>query len=186
MLNKLMLNKLILDKLVHLTFMPQTKLPIKLLVLLIGCLGLGMAGCRAPAAWPTPPPPTAAPPLPAFVWEIDAATLPALVVAEREASITGNLPLLATLWADDARIVDGRGSVNTDDDYLWAGRAAILDRYALAVFPAPPPPLTLDEIADATLLVDGDRAILHYANDQWRFIQRDGRWWLHELMYSVP
>jgi hypothetical protein len=77
-------------------------------------------------------------------------TLPKLIVVEREASIQGNLPLLATLWAEDGQITDGRGSVETQDDYRWHGRAAILDRYQMAVFPAPPPPLAISELASAT------------------------------------
>jgi hypothetical protein len=120
------------------------------------------------------------------VLESTAEILPALVVAEREASIEGNLPLLATLWAEDARIVDGRGSPETSDDYVWAGRAAILDRYEMAVFPAPPPPLTLADLADATLTEDGDSATMIHEGDHWRFVLQDGRWWLQELVYSAP
>jgi hypothetical protein len=112
--------------------------------------------------------------------------LPTLVIAEREASIEGNLPLLATLWAEDGRIVDGRGTSGDSDDYVWAGRAAILDRYRLAVFPAPPPPLTLAELAGATLTAEGDAATLLNGGDRWRFVLRDGRWWLQELTYRVP
>jgi hypothetical protein len=121
-----------------------------------------------------------------MVSEITAETLPTLVVAEREASIAGNLPLLASLWAEQGRIVDGRGSAETSDDYVWAGRAAILDRYRLAVFPAPPPPLTLTELTNATLTVEGDSATLVNGGDRWRFVLQDGRWWLQELVYSAP
>jgi hypothetical protein len=120
------------------------------------------------------------------VSEVTADTLATLVLVEREASIQGNLPLLATLWAGDGRIVDGRGSAAEDDDYVWNGRAAILDRYRLAVFPAPPPPLTPAELADATPVVEGDNATLTNGGDRWRFVQHDGRWWLQELVYSSP
>jgi hypothetical protein len=121
-----------------------------------------------------------------LVSEVTAETLPTLVVAEREASIEGNLPLLASLWAEQGRIVDGRGSTETSDDYVWAGRAAILDRYQLAVFPAPPPPLTLAELGDATLTVEGESATLVNGGDRWRFVLQEGRWWLQELVYSAP
>jgi hypothetical protein len=109
-----------------------------------------------------------------------------LVVVEREASIAGNLPLLATLWAADARIVDGRGSAETSDDLVWDGRDAILDRYKMAVFPAPPPPLTMGELVSAILTVKGDVATLVNGTDQWHFTLADGRWWLQKLVYSAP
>ena len=149
-------------------------------------LALLLGGCASATQFPTPPLPTASPPPPAFVLETTAATLPTMVVAERDASIQGNLPLLATLWAENGQIVDGRGSVDETDDYRWRGRAAILDRYRVAVFPAPPPSLTLAELADATLTIDGDTATLINGGDRWQFIHQDNRWWLQELVYSAP
>jgi hypothetical protein len=110
----------------------------------------------------------------------------ALVAAERDAARRGDAPLLAQLWAEDARIVDGRGTVVTDDDLIWSGRAAILDRYALAVFPSPPPPLAPDALAEAIFVVTGDTATLEFQGDHWRFVRRAGRWWLAELIYSTP
>lgn len=148
-------------------------------------VGQLLSGCGSPAVLPTPMP-TTSPPPPPVALEAGASTLSTLIVAEREASIQGNLPLLAALWAEDGRIVDGRGSAEPTDDYIWAGRAAILDRYMLAVFPAPPPILTLPELAGATVTVAGDTATLLYGGDRWQFVQRDGRWWLHELVYSAP
>lgn len=147
-----------------------------------------------PAAQPIAP--TIAPPmttesqaLPAVASEVTKVTtntLPTLVIIEREASIEGNLPLLASLWAENGRIVDGRGSATADDDYMWVGRAAILDRYRLAVFPAPPPPLTAPELNEATLTMEDASATLINNGDRWRFVQQDGRWWLQELVYSTP
>jgi hypothetical protein len=110
--------------------------------------------------------------------------LPALVAAERQASIEGNAALLAQLWAEDARIFDGRGTPAPEDDYVWAGQPAILDRYELAVFPSPPPPLPADAFAEAAIQVNGDQAALERNGDRWRFVYRDGRWWLLELRYN--
>lgn len=170
------------------TFKPANRFSVQSISvqLTLFCLvGQLLSACGSSTSLPTPAP-TATPPAPAIVSATDASTLPALVVAEREASIAGNLPLLATLWAEDGRIVDGRGSAEPGDDYIWAGRAAILDRYKLAVFPAPPPPLTLPELAGATVTVEGENATLVNGGDRWRFVQRAGRWWLQELVYSSP
>jgi hypothetical protein len=157
---------------------------------LIGILGICLLGFFLSACSATPltvsPVATATPPPPSLVSAVTSVTLPSLVVAEREASISGNLPLLAALWAEDGRIVDGRGSADTSDDYVWQGRAAILDRYRLAVFPAPPPHLALSDLTGATLTVSGDSATLINGGDHWRFTLRDGRWWLQELVYSSP
>jgi hypothetical protein len=147
-------------------------------------IALLTVACGEPAPPPAPLP--TVPPLPAPISDTSTAALPALVMAEREASIQGNLPLLAALWAEDGRLVDGRGSVETSDDYSWAGRAAILDRYQLAVFPSPPPPLTPSELANATLSVQGSSATLVNDGDRWRFTLQEGRWWLQELVYSTP
>src|SRR5215216_5075995 len=124
-------------------FMPifMQKLQNRIFLQFIPCclIGLILCACSGPDLLPTPLP-TAGPLPPPIVSATAPETLPALIVAERQASITGNLPLLAALWANDGRIVDGRGSAELNDDYRWVGRAAILDRYELAVFPAPPPP----------------------------------------------
>jgi len=120
-------------------------------------------------------------PAPAFAALPAADALPALVLAERDASRRGDLPLLAMLWAGDARIVDSRGTAEPSDDYVWQGRNALLDRYAIAVFPAPPPPLEEPLALDIT--ASGDMATATLGVDRWRFVQRDGRWWLLELAY---
>jgi hypothetical protein len=148
-------------------------------------IGLILCACSGAALLPTPLP-TAGPLPPPIVSATAPETLPALIVAERQASITGNLPLLAALWANDGHIVDGRGSAELSDDYHWVGRAAILDRYELAVFPAPPPPLTLSELTGATLTMASASATLVNGGDYWRFTRQDGRWWLQELVYNAP
>ncbi len=128
--------------------------------------------------------PAPALPLPSFVADPPADALPHLIAAERQASIDKNLALLAQLWAEDGRIVDGRGTVDSGDDYIWEGRAAILDRYQVAVFVNPPP--ALEKLDDVTLQVAGDAATARHGQDRWRFVKRAGRWWLAELRYSQP
>jgi hypothetical protein len=107
--------------------------------------------------------------------------LPALVQAERAAASTRDLATLHQLWAEDAQIIDQRGTPDPSDDFVWRGRAAILDRYTLAVFPAPPPPLEAPPALAVT--IDGATATAVLGNDSWRFTFRDGRWWLQELTY---
>jgi hypothetical protein len=118
---------------------------------------------------------------------VDGASLPAeeaiplLIAAERAASRTGDLGLLSQVWAEDARIIDRRGTDNPADDYIWPGRLAILDRYTLAVFPAPPPALTSPPAP--TITVQGDVAQAINGVDRWQFRYQDGRWWITELRY---
>lgn len=145
---------------------------------LLGCVLL-LAGCaptpvRSPA--PTPPPVAA----PAFVADPPEVALPALVAAERQAAAERNLPLLATLWATDAQVVDSRNTVDAGDDYLWRGHAAVLDRYVVAVFPNPPVPFAEPPALEIT--VTGDEATGQLGQDAWRFVWRDGRWLLAELI----
>ena len=78
-----------------------------------------------------------------------AAAAMALIQSERESAIAGDLATLPTLWTEDARIVDGRGTEDEADDYVWQGRDAIMDRYELAVLPAPPPPFDPAYLSDA-------------------------------------
>lgn len=108
----------------------------------------------------------------------------ALILAERQAAINGDLALLAQLWAEDAYIVDGRGSVVTDDDYIWQGRSAILDRYRVAVFPLDLPPLGA-LTADASIIMTGDDATVRHGGDHWRLVKADQRWWLLALQYQL-
>ncbi len=139
-----------------------------------------LAGCGAPAPVRLTPPAAApgstVPPLPAADFSADPA---ALVIAERNAAAARDLATLATLWNADARLVEARGARGAQDDYTWQGRAAILDRYAVAVFPNPPPPW--EDAPQLQATVTGDSATLQNGVDDWQFVRRDGRWWITEL-----
>ena len=139
---------------------------------LIGCTSASTMASRPAEVAVTPP---------LFVAADAGEALPHLVAAERSAAGERNLSLLAELWAPDARIIDRRATADPADDYVWAGRAAILDRYVVAVFPSPPAPL--DALPTMKIQMDGDTARAHLGNDDWAFVRRDGRWWLLELAY---
>ena len=146
-------------------------------------LALLAGGCATPALAPPHAAPTV-PETPAFVTApIQEAALQ-LVAAERQAAIDRDLNTLAQLWAPDSRVVDARGTGTPEDDLVWPGKAAVLDRYVVAVFPNPPPPL--GGLVDATVDVDGESAVLDLGSDRWRFVFADGRWWLAELTYGLP
>lgn len=122
--------------------------------------------------------------LPSAIYTSAEQAIPSLIEIERVGSIEGDLALLGQLWSDDARIIDGRNTAASDDDYVWDGKDAILDRYVVAVFPNPPPPMTESLFLD--VLVDGDRASVINGVDHWRFVRRGDRWWITELAYQRP
>lgn len=154
----------------------------------VGLLWLLLGGCGSSPQRALPPPtPTVATVqagLELFQQQPTAeAAVAALILTERQAAIAHNLTLLGQLWAADARIVDGRGNAIPTDDYIWQGRAAILDRYVVAVFPFTLPPLPrLD--ATATMTITGEQAIVQNGNDDWRLVKAQERWWLTELRYG--
>lgn len=146
-------------------------------------LGLLLAGC-ASLPPPTPAALQPAPSAPLALTDDPLAAIPVLLQTERQASSARDLVQLGQLWAEESRIVDGRGTAAASDDLIWSGRSAILDRYELAVFPNPPPPLSLPP--DLPIQVVGDQATLRNGQDRWRFVRHQGRWWLSELIYSQP
>ena len=154
--------------------------------LLLVCLGGSLMACRAatpPAA--LHPPVTAAPITPdAALYGAAEAALPLLLFSERNAAQQRDLAQLALLWSPDARIIDGRNSDAPEDDYVWRGREAILDRYELAVFPNPPK--AFEEMPTLEIESVADEATARFGIDHWRAVRRDGRWWLAELRYQVP
>jgi hypothetical protein len=121
---------------------------------------------------------------PEAVFDSVAAAAPALILAERTAAVEGDLATLAQLWATNSRVVDGRNTVDQSDDYIWEGRDAVLDRYVVAVFPNPPPPL--GSLPKLSVQQVGNTAVALNDQDHWRLERRDGRWWLTELVYQRP
>ncbi len=160
-------------------------------LLALACAGWLLSACtgatQAPTLLPTPTPAIQVPAPPEAVTGNPDEVLPALIQAERQASIQGDLAMLTQLWAPDSRIVDGRNTSTPDDDYVWEGRDAVLDRYVLAVFPNPPPPLPApDGLDDLIVNREGDGATAVNGVDRWRMVYADGRWWLQELIYQQP
>ena len=144
-----------------------------------------LASCAAvPASPKAPIPPPAIASLPNAIEERSPSSIPDVVAAERDASADGDLATLAALWAADARIVDGRGTVDTEDDYVWQGHDAIMDRYVLAVLPVPPLPLDPSQLAEMIVEIDQDTAYAILGIDRWTLRWQDGRWWLTELRYN--
>lgn len=136
---------------------------------------------------------------PEFVFQDASIAFPQFISAERRAIAEKSLDTLALLWAADAQIIDQRGTENTEDDYIWDSRRAILDRYTVVVFRFPPP--LIDPPGDLRLrcaggsveensnlcLVSPQEGTIVYANregDEWQFGYRDGRWWILGLAYA--
>lgn len=148
-----------------------------------------LTGCSGPLLSSAPL--TTAPPLPSLPAAVagePADALTALIEIERQASIERDLTMLAQLWSPDGRIVDGRNTATADDDYIWAGQDAILDRYVIAVFPNPPPPRNgPDALAGLVVQAESDATATGVnGGDRWRLVYADGRWWLQELVYQQP
>lgn len=149
-----------------------------------------LMGCHSTVQRPVPPPmPTV---VASQTWPdlfgqhpTTEAAVTTLILAERQAAIDHDLALLSQLWAEDAQIIDGRNNSTPADDYQWRGRAAILNRYVVAVFPFYLPPLSsLD--TTASIKITGEEATVQNGNDQWQLAKINDRWWLTELRYASP
>lgn len=147
-------------------------------------LSLLLVGCNPRLSTPVAPLPTPSAVVSLLTnYATDDEAITALILTERQAAIDHHLSVLEQLWADDAQIIDGRNSAAVDDDYHWQGRAAILDRYRVAVFPFVLPPLPA--LAESTVItITGDHATVQHLTDQWQLRKAEGRWWLSELKYS--
>jgi len=159
-------------------------------ITMLGLLMFLLLGCRSTLQRPVAPPtPTA---VADQTWPdlfgqhpTAEAAVTALILAERQAAIDHDLALLSQLWAEDAQVIDGRNNAAPADDYRWQGRAAILNRYVVAVFPFYLPPLLSVDTAALITITDGE-ATVQNGNDQWQLVKVNGRWWLTELRYASP
>ncbi len=117
----------------------------------------------------------------------------ALLRAESRGVVARDMDLLASLWAEDAVVVDAKHTPDDpSDDTRWEGIDAVLDRYVTLVFPGNP---TYAEPADVQITVKGDRAEAvsttqigaerSPGGDRWTFVKRDGRWWIQSLTYNL-
>ena len=117
----------------------------------------------------------------------------ALLRAESRGVVARDMDLLASLWAEDAVVVDAKHTPDDpSDDTRWEGIDAVLDRYVTLVFPGNP---TYAEPADVQITVEGDRAEAvsttqigaerSPGGDRWTFVKRDGRWWIQSLTYNL-
>ena len=155
------------------------------IALLALVMALLLSGCRAstPIQSQPQPTPTVDTARLDFTHEEAVIAAPLLVQAERNAAASGDLPLLALLWAEEATIKELRDAGNEADDYIWQGRDAILDRYEVAVAQNRPTPL--DAPPDAPVTVTGDMATLINGVDTWTFVRVDGRWWIAALTIAA-
>ena len=104
-----------------------------------------------------------------------------------------DMTLLAELWAEDATVTDAKHTPDiADDDAVWRGIDAILDRYVVLVFPGNP---QFAEPVDIEIVVEGDRATARSttqigdevspAGDLWTFSRCGERWCIQSLTYNL-
>jgi len=116
-----------------------------------------------------------------------------LVQAESEGVVRQDMVLLAELWAEDAIVTDAKHTPDvSDDDAVWNGIDAVLDRYVVLVFPGNP--LTA-EPADIEIIIDGDHATalstthigdeVSPGGDVWTFTRCGERWCIQTLTYNL-
>ncbi|NOZ70451.1 MAG: nuclear transport factor 2 family protein, partial [Chloroflexi bacterium] len=88
----------------------------------------------------------------------DEQAIKGLLQAESEGVVAQDINRLAELWAEDAVVRDAKHTPgNEDDDAVWRGIDAILDRYVVLVFPGNPqfaePQIVSMEIEDGRATV---------------------------------
>ncbi len=116
-----------------------------------------------------------------------------LVQAESEGVVRQDMTLLAEIWAENATVTDAKHtSDDSDDDAVWYGIDAILDRYVVLVFPGNPQSAGP---VDVEITVDGEHATARATTqigdevspggDLWTFIRCDERWCIETLTYNL-
>lgn len=159
----------------------------KSIFLLISLLLLTACGSVAP----TPSPQTARmlTPIPASAEE----AVRQLVQAESVGVVEQDMALLAEIWAEDAVVTDAKHTPDViEDDAVWNGIDAILDRYVVLVFPGNPQSIGPSDIE---ITVDGEHATARSTTkiddevspggDLWTFTRCGERWCIKTLTYNL-
>lgn len=158
----------------------------KSILLLVSLLLLSACRSGAPSTVQTERTPT---PVPASAEE----AIRQIVQAESEGVVRQDMVLLAELWAEDAIVTDAKHTPDvSDDDAIWSGMDAILDRYVVLVFPGNPQ--SAGPI-DIEIIIDGDHAIARSTThigdevspggDVWTFSRCGERWCIQALTYNL-
>ncbi len=166
--------------------MPEISMTKRFLLL---CSLLLLSACR-PAASPQPALSARTPtPVPASAED----AILQLLRRESEGVVRQDMDLLAELWAEDATVTDAKHTPGVvDDDAVWRGIDAILDRYVVLVFPGNP---QFAEPSDVDVVIEGDRATARSTTqigdevspggDLWSFARCDERWCIQALTYNL-
>ncbi len=158
----------------------------KLILLFVTLLLL--ASCRSGA-----PPPAQMERTPTPVPASDEEAILQLVEAESNGVVKQDMVLLTELWAEDAIVTDAKHTPDVpEDDAVWNGIDAILDRYVVLVFPGDPQSAGP---VDIEIIIDGDqataRSTTHIGDefspggDVWTFSRCDERWCIKTLTYNL-
>jgi len=116
-----------------------------------------------------------------------------LLRSESEAMVAKDIKGLARLWAEDSTVTDAHHTpADPNDDAVWRGIDAVLDRYMVVVFPGNP---QYAEPGDVQIQVTGDQATARSTTrignevspggDLWVFRRQDGRWQITALTYNL-
>ena len=116
-----------------------------------------------------------------------------LLRSESEAVVAKDIERLAQLWAEDSTVTDAHHTpADPNDDAVWHGIDAVLDRYMVVVFPGNP---QYAEPGDVQIQVTGDQATARSTTrignevspggDLWVFRRQDGRWQITALTYNL-
>jgi hypothetical protein len=104
-----------------------------------------------------------------------------------------DMTLLAEIWAEDAIVTYAKHTPQApDDDAVWKGIDAILDRYVVLVFPGNPQSA---EPIDILITVEGEHASARSTTqigdevspggDMWTFTRCGERWCIETLTYNL-
>ncbi|NOZ48452.1 MAG: DUF4440 domain-containing protein [Chloroflexi bacterium] len=165
---------------------------VRLTFVLLLLAGLLLGGCGSPAGPPVSPTDNSArtpTPVPAS----DEEAIQGLLRAEGEAVVQQDMERLAELWTEDAVVRDAKHTPqNEEDDAVWRGIDAVLDRYVVLVFPGNPQ-LVAPQVVSMEVQGDEARVVsttqigeeVSPKGDVWTFVRQDGRWWIASLTYNL-